>query len=217
MIRVILAEDHALVRQGIRALLERASDIEVIAEASDGQEAVELVERLAPDVLVLDIAMPRLHGLQAVERVTALGADTRVIVLSMYSDEMLVRETLRKGAVGYLPKRSVGDELLIAIRAARRGEVYLSPAVARPLVAAFCKARSESDVPSERDLLTSREQEVLQLVVEGHTNHQIAEMVGVGLRTVERDRANLMSKLRVNNLPELMLVAIESRLVFPIE
>ena len=124
---------------------------------------------------------------------------------------------LRRGAAGYLPKRSVADELLIAIRAASRGEVYLSPSVVRPLVAAFCKLEREADADSGRGLFSMREQEVLQLIVEGHTNDEIAQMVGVGLRTVERDRANLMSKLHAADLPGLMLVALERRLVFPVE
>ena len=217
MIRVVLAEDHALVRQGIVALLERALDIQVVGEAADGQEAVELVERLAPDVLVLDIAMPRLHGLQALDRISALASDTRVIILSMYSDDALVREAFRKGASGYLPKRSVADELLIAIRAASRGDIYLSPSVARPFVAEFCQLGRDADTSSGRGLLSVREREVLQLVVEGHANDEIAKMVGVSLRTVERDRASLMSKLHAADLPELMLVALERRLVFPVE
>ena len=130
MIRVIVAEDHHLVRQGIRALLERAHDIEVVGEAADGQEAVELVKRLAPDVLVLDVAMPCLDGLQALEQIRALDVATQVVMLSMYSDEAQVGRALRSGATGYLLKRSVAEELLLAVRAAHRGEIYLSPGVA---------------------------------------------------------------------------------------
>ena len=213
MIRVIVADDHHLVRQGIRALLEKAYDIEVVGEAADGREAVELVERLAPDVLVLDIAMPRLDGLQVLGRVRALGLATQVVVLSMYSDETLVRRTLRDGARGYLLKRSVTEELLLAIRAASRGEIYLSPGVARSVVADFLR-QADAKWSTLFDRLTSREREVLQLVAEGHTNSAIARMLKVSVRTVEKHRANLMSKLNVCDLPGLISTATKHRLVF---
>jgi DNA-binding NarL/FixJ family response regulator len=216
MIRVIVAEDHHLVRQGIRALLERAHDIEVVAEAADGQKAVELVEQLAPDVLVLDIAMPCLDGLQALEQVRALDVATQVVMLSMYSDEALVRRALRSGATGYLLKRSVAEELLLAVRAASRGDIYLSPGVARSVVADFLR-RADAEPPSLFDRLTPREREVLQLVVEGHTNAAITRMLKVGVRTVERHRANLMSKLNAQDLPGLMRTVIKHGLVFPVE
>ncbi|MDH4137269.1 MAG: response regulator transcription factor, partial [Anaerolineae bacterium] len=148
MIRVIVADDHHLVRQGIRALLEKADDIEVVGEAADGQEAVELVERLTPDVLVMDMAMPRLNGSQAVGRVRALGVATQVVILSMYSDETLVRQALRNGARGYLLKRSVTEELLLAVRAASRSEIYLSPAVSRFVVADFLRLQADADASS---------------------------------------------------------------------
>jgi len=213
MIRVIVADDHHLVRQAIRALLEKAHDVEVVAEAADGREVVELVERLAPDVLVLDVAMPRLNGLQVLGRVRALRLATKVVVLSMYSDETLVRRALRNGARGYLLKRSVAEELLLAIRAASRGEIYLSPGVARSVVADFLR-QADAEPPSLSDRLTSREREVLQLVAEGHTNSAIALILKVSIRTVEKHRANLMSKLGVCDLPGLISTATKHRLVF---
>jgi len=216
MIRVIVAEDHHLVRQGIRALLERSHGIEVVAEAADGQEAVEVVELLAPDVLVLDVAMPRLDGLQALAQVRALGVATQVVMLSMYSDEALVRRALRSGATGYLLKRSVAEELLLAVRAASRGDIYLSPGVARSVVADFLR-RADAKPPGLFDRLTPREREVFQLVVEGHTNAAITRMLKVGVRTVERHRANLMSKLNAQDLLGLMRTAIKHGLVFPVE
>ena len=214
MIRVVVAEDHHLVRQGIRALVEKAQDIEVIGEAADGQEALELVDQLAPDVLVIDIAMPRLDGLQAIGRMQADGVVTRAVVLSMYSDEALVRQALRKGAKGYLPKRSVAEELLLAIRAANRGDIYLSPAVARSIATELLELQTgvEPSGPSER--LTSREREVLQLVAEGHTNRAIAQMLQISVKTVEKHRSNLMSKLHVHDLAGLICTAIKHRLVF---
>jgi DNA-binding NarL/FixJ family response regulator len=213
MIRVVVADDHHLVRQGIRALLEKADDIQVVGEAGDGQEAIDLVEKLSPDVLVLDIAMPRMDGLQATERVGLLGLGTRVVILSMYGDKTLVRRALRRGARGYLLKHAVTEELLLAIRAAIRGEVYLSPEISKSVVADFLQTETEEAQPAER--LTPRELEVLQLVVEGNTNRAIAGILHVSVKTVEKHRANLMAKLEVNDLAGLVRVAIREGLVFP--
>ncbi len=214
VIRVIVADDHHLVRQGIRALLEKAEDIEVVGEAADGQEAVELVERLAPDVLVMDIAMPRLSGNQAVERVRALGVATQVVILSMYSDETLVRQALRNGAKGYLLKHSVTEELLLAIRAASRGEIYLSPTISGSVVAGFLTLQTDVDASSPFERLTPREREVLQLISEGRTNSAIAQILAVSVKTVEKHRANLMSKLNVHDLARLIRAAIKHDLIF---
>jgi DNA-binding NarL/FixJ family response regulator len=213
MIRVIVADDHHLVRQGIRALLERADDIEVVGEAADGQEAVELVQRLAPDVLVMDIAMPRLNGTQATQRVCALGTTTQVVILSMHSDETLVRQTLRRGARGYLLKRSVTEELLLAVRAANRGEIYLSPAISATLLDEYLTHPADLEESSPFDLLTPREREVLQLIAEGHTNTAIAQMMNISVKTVEKHRANLMSKLNVHDVATLIRAAIKHNLV----
>jgi DNA-binding NarL/FixJ family response regulator len=213
VIRVAVADDHHLVRQGIRALLEKGDDIEVVGEAANGQEAVELVERCAPDVLVMDIAMPRLNGVQATARVRALDVGTRVVILSMYSDETLVRETLRNGASGYLLKRSLAEELLLAVRAASRGEVYLSPPISQAVVADFLRGAPDSE-ESRFDCLTPREREVLQLVAEGHTNRAIARMLQVSIKTVEKHRTNLMSKLDVHDVAGLTRIALKHGLVF---
>jgi DNA-binding NarL/FixJ family response regulator len=214
VIRVIVADDHHLVRQGIRALLERADDIEVVGEAADGQEAIELVQHLHPDVLVIDIAMPRLDGTQATERVRALGVATQVVILSMHSDETLVRQTLRSGARGYLLKRSVTEELLLAVRAAVRGEIYLSPAISASFLDEFMARQVDSEEPRPFDLLTPREREVLQLIAEGHTNTTIAQMMNVSVKTVEKHRASLMSKLNVHSVAELVRMAIKRGLIF---
>jgi len=214
VIRVILAEDHHLVRQGIRALLERADDIEVVGEAADGQEAIELVQRLAPDVLVMDLAMPRLDGIQATEMVRALGGATQVVILSMHSDETLVRQALRSGARGYLLKRSIPEELLLAVRAAARGEAYLSPAVSTSLLDEFLARQAVAEEPNIFDLLTPREREVLQLIAEGHTNVAIAHKMNVSVKTVEKHRASLMTKLNVHDVAGLVREAIKHRLVF---
>jgi two-component system response regulator NreC len=213
MIRVIVADDHHLVRQGIRALLEKADDIEVVGEAADGQEAVELAARLAPDVLVMDVAMPRLNGTQATARVRALDIATQVVILSMYSDETLVREALRCGARSYLLKRSVTEELLLAVRAASRNEIYLSPAISLAVVADLFTFQAGSG-ETRFDRLTPREREVLQLIAEGHTNSTIAHMMCLSIKTVEKHRTNLMSKLDVYDVAGLTRIAIKHGLVF---
>jgi DNA-binding NarL/FixJ family response regulator len=213
MIRVIIADDHHLVRQGIRALLEKASDIQVIAEAADGREAVELAERLTPEVLVMDIAMPRLDGIQATRQIQDLGLATQVVILSMYSDEALVRRALRNGARGYLLKRSVSEELWLAVRAASRGEIYLSPPISKSVLGDFFQAEVEER--SVFDRLTPREREVLQLIAEGHTNRAIAQILRISVKTVEKHRANLMSALDVHDLAGLVRIAIDHGLVFP--
>ncbi len=214
MIRVVVADDHHLVRQGICALLDKSSDIEVIGEAADGQEAIELTRRLRPDVLVMDLSMPRLSGAQAVERICAMDLSTRVIMLSMYSDTALVRQSLRSGAMGYLLKGSVMEELLLAIRAASRGEMYLSPAISGAIVTDYLASQKEADASALFAQLTPREREVLQLICEGHTNTGIAHMLKISIKTVEKHRANLMSKLDVHDVAGLVRAAIKHQLVF---
>ncbi len=212
MIRVAVADDHHLVRAGIRALLEKAGDIEVVDEAVDGLEALELLEAVVPDVLVMDIAMPRLNGIEAVERIQELGLETKVVILSMYSNELLVRQALQRGARGYLLKESVTNELLLAIRAASGGGTYLSPAISEALLPEALMSAAEEESP-DFDPLTPREREVLLLIGAGNTNQAIARQLGISVKTVERHRANLMGKLGVNNLAELIRLAIKRGLI----
>ncbi len=214
MIRIILADDHHLVRQGIRALLDKAHDMEVVGEAADGQDAITLTRELHPDVLVMDIAMPRLSGNQAVEHIHAAGMPAKVVILSIHSDEMLVRQTLRHGASGYLLKGAVKEELLLAIRAAARGEIYLSPSLSNSVVTGYLASEHDADLSSPFERLTPREREVLQLVCEGHTNNGVAQILGISAKTVEKHRANVMTKLDVHNLAELVRTAIRYGLVF---
>ncbi len=214
MIRVLIAEDHHLVRQGIRALLEKAEDIEVVGEAQDGQDAVELAERLTPDVIVMDLSMPRLNGSQATERIRALHLACQVVILSMYSDETLVRQALRAGAKGYLLKHSVAEELLLAVRAACRGETYLSSSVSGAIVANALSQNSEAVEGEPFDRLSSREQQVLKLVAEGRTNNAIAQIMNVSVKTVEKHRSSLMTKLNVHDMAGLVRVAMKHGLIF---
>lgn len=214
MIRVIIADDHHLVRQGIRALLEKADEIEVIGEAADGQEALKLVRAHTPDVVVMDISMPRLDGIQATQHICALDKPPRVIVLSMHSKANIVQQVLRSGAKGYLLKSSISEELVWAIQAAVRGEVYLSPGISQAILDNLWALKEELGESSTATLLTPREREVLQLVAEGNTNTEIAEILTLSPKTVEKHRANLMAKLKVNDLPSLMRVAVRDNLIF---
>ena len=207
MIQVIVADDHELVRKGICALLNAAPDIEVIGEASDGQEAVELIEKKKPDVVIMDISMPRLDGIQATEKVSD---KTAVVMLSMHEDDMIVRRVFQVGARGFILKRAVTEELLLAVRSAVRGESFLSPGISRLLLDIGNKPQLADTI---FDVLTPREREVLQLIAEGNTNSEIAQILSISSKTVEKHRGRCMSKLGVNDLASLIRIAIKHRLV----
>ncbi|MBL8116383.1 MAG: response regulator transcription factor [Anaerolineae bacterium] len=209
MINIVIADDHSIVRQGITALLERSTDIKVVGEAEDGLKAIEMVERLQPDILIIDISMPRLNGLQAVERIHALQLPTRVIVLSMHADELTVRQAFKVGAQGYLVKRSETEDILLAVRAVHRGELYISSAVSQIFLSDFMNSQEVTLF----DRLSPREREVLQLIAEGHTGSEIADMMIISPRTVEKHRASLMEKLGIHDLAGLIRIAIKHGLI----
>lgn len=217
MIRVILADDHHLIRQGIHSLLEDMTGIEIVAEAENGEEAVKLVQRLTPDVLVTDINMPRLNGIQAAEKIRELKLATRVVILSIYSTENLVRQSLRSGVKGYVLKSSVKDELLLAIQAAYRGATFLSPTISELVAADFSAGQAELDQMSGFDQLSLREREILKLIAEGCTNRDIAAMMHLSVKTVEKDRARLMDKLKIYDLVGLIRLALKHSLILPDE
>lgn len=214
MLRVIIADDHHLVRQGIRALLEQEDEIEVIAEAANGLEVVAQVEELKPDVVVLDISMPQLDGIQATAQIRDLDVDTQIIILSMHSKPNIVQQALRQGAKGYLLKSSISAELILALQAAARNETYLSPSISSPLLEHLWSLQEENEHATISDLLTPREKQVLQLISEGHTNKEIAQILTISDKTVSKHRTNLMSKLGVHDVPSLMRKAIEQNLIF---
>lgn len=214
MIRVVIADDHHLVRKGVRALLESEGDIEVVGEASTGQEAIELVAANKPHVVVMDISMPRMDGTQAAEQILGMDIPVEVVILSMHSDTLIANQLLRQGVKGYLLKNSIADELPLAIRSASRGQIYLSPAISDSVLSTLMMP-SDGPLPeSPADLLTPREREVLQLIAEGHTNNAIAEILTISVKTVEKHRASLMSKLGVHDLPTLMRTSIKHGLIF---
>ncbi len=213
MIHVILAEDHAIVRAGIRALLEKSEDVEILGEASDGQQAVELAEKLLPDVIVMDIMMPRLNGIQAAEKMRNAKIPSRVVLLSMYSDEPLVYQALQSGVKGYVLKSSVSEELLWAVRAAARGETYLSGPISEIMVNNVLKPRPLNTSGDPLTVLSPREKEIMKLIAEEHTSNEIAEMLFISEKTVEKHRASLMEKLHVRNLAGLVRLAAKYGLI----
>ena len=213
MIRVVIAEDHNLVRQGIRVLLEKSGEVQVVAEAATGEEAVRLAKEHQPDVIVLDLSMPRLDGAQAAERIIDMKLPTQIIILSMHADTTMVQQLLRQGIKGYLLKDAVTEELLLAIHSVSQGKLFLSPTISDNVMTMLLSP-SDATARSSADLLTPREREVLQLVAEGHTNNAIAEELKISVKTVEKHRANLMTKLEVNDLASLIRESIKKGLIF---
>ncbi|MBL8132626.1 MAG: response regulator transcription factor [Anaerolineae bacterium] len=215
MIRVVICDDHILFRQGLRLLLERTSDIEVVGEADDGQAAIDLCEQLAPDVLVIDLAMPRMSGVQAVQHVCGHGhhSHTRAVMISMYSEAHLVQQALRAGASAYVLKSTDISELIQAIRIVFQGNTYLSPEASRVLVDIVVSGRLDCDGQEAFSQLTLRECEVLKLIAEGHTNPEMADLMHVSVKTVQKHRANLMGKLNIHDVAGLTFAAIRHGLV----
>lgn len=213
MIRVVIAEDHNLVRKGLRALLEQTGEFQVIGEASNGNEAIVMCQELQPDVVVMDLSMPRMDGAQAAEHILSTNLPTQVIVLSMHADSMMVHQLLRRGVKGYLLKDAVTEELSLAVRSAAQGRVYLSPTISDSVMNLLMSPPDDS-LHSVADLVSLREREVLQLIAEGHTNAAIAESLSISVKTVEKHRANLMAKLEVNDLASLIRTAVRYGLIF---
>lgn len=205
MIRVVLADDHTLLRAGLRGLLERLPDVEVVGEAGDGDEALALAKSLRPDILLLDIGMPGKDGLEVAARVLMLEFSVRVLFLSMHQSEEYVLQALRAGAAGYLLKSSAVAELDVAVHAVARGEMYLSPALSNRVVEDYLQRSSGNSDPLA--VLTPRQREILQLVVDGLTSKEIATQLGLSFRTVEAHRAQMMERLDVRDLTGLVRLA----------
>lgn len=211
MIRVVLADDHHLVRRGIRSLLEQSGEVVVVGEADNGRDAVDLVEEHAPDVVVLDLSMERMNGIQATEQIRQRRLRTKVVMLSVHTDKHLIQQALQAGVTGYLLKSALMEELLLAVRAASRGHSYLSPEVSQSILANFVSGSAPVLTPLGD--LTPREREVLKLIAEGLTSSEIAEALDISLRTVQKHRTNLMEKLDVHNVAGLTRTAIKYGLI----
>jgi len=212
-IRVLLADDHQLMRSGIRLMLEREGDLMVAGEASDGREAVALAKSLKPDVVVMDIGMANLNGIEAARQMTQDMPELAVLMLSMHSDESYVLRALKAGAKGYLLKDSAEQDLIKAVHVVAGGKSFFSPAVSRVLLDDYVRKLKRSGTDDAYDLLTPRERELLQLIAEGKSNKDIANLLNLSVYTVESHRSNLMEKLNLRGLPELILYAVRRGII----
>jgi DNA-binding NarL/FixJ family response regulator len=210
-IRVVIVDDHAILREGVRALLQLQADIEVVGEGADGKAALEQVEKLDPDVVLMDIAMPGLGGIEAALEMKKLGRRARVLILSQYEDREYVRRLLKAGVAGYVLKKSAGTELANAIRAVHRGGLVLDPEVARVAMEEGGPAAPGSADPY--DALTDREKQVLKLVAEGRSNKEVADVLGISVKTAMSHREHVMEKLGVHNRTELVRFAIKKGVI----
>lgn len=213
MIRIILADDHTVMRSGLRLVLEEQKDFQVVGEAGDGREAVALVDALKPDVAVLDITMPNMNGIEAARQITAKQLGVSIIVLSMHSDEGYVLRALKAGARGYLLKESPEADFIQAIRAVSQGKAFFSPSVSRMLVEDYVRQLQDKDIEDSYELLTQRERELLQLIAEGKSNKDVANLLNLSLYTVETHRGNIMEKLNLHSVPELILYAVRKGVI----
>jgi two-component system, NarL family, response regulator NreC len=213
MIRIVLADDHVVMRNGLKLLLERQSNFEVAGEAINGREAVEICEKEKPDVLVLDIAMPNLNGIEAARQISAKMPQIAIVILSMHSDESYVLRALKAGARAYLLKDSAEADLINAIRAVTEGKAFFSPAISKMLVEDYMRRLEQRGVEDSYELLTTREREILQLLAEGKSNKEVAAMLNLSLYTVETHRGNILQKLNLHSVPELILYAVRKGVI----
>ncbi len=209
-IRILVVDDHAIMRDGIRALLALHDDIEIVGEASEGREAVEKAQELTPDVIVMDIAMPSMDGLEATRRITKKDPRVKVLVLTQHDNKEYILSAVKAGSAGYVPKRALGSELVSAIRAVHKGDSFLYPSAATALIEDY-RQQVEREEPYDR--LTAREREVLKLLAEGHTSRETADILVISLKTVLGHRTKIMGKLDIHNRTELIKYALRKGLV----
>ena len=212
-IRILLADDHTVIRKGLRALLERQNDFAVVAEASDGREAVEMAAVAIPDVAVIDIGMPNLNGIEAARRITEKRPETAVVILSMHADESYVLRALKSGARGYLLKDSPEEDLIHAIQAVHKGKAFFSPEISKMLAEDYMRQMRQRGVEDSYELLTPREREILQMLGEGNSNKDVATKLSLSLHTVETHRGNVLEKLNLHSTAEMILYAVRKGIV----
>jgi two-component system, NarL family, response regulator NreC len=212
-VRILLADDHTVMRNGLRLLLERQPHLQVVGEAADGRQAVALSETANPDVVVMDIGMPNLNGIEATRQIVNHNPRTAVAILSMHSDESYVIRALKAGARAYLLKDSAEADLLAAVRALTEGKSFFSPAISKILVEDYMRQLESRGVEDTYELLTNREREILQLLAEGRTNKEVANMLNLSLYTVETHRTHILQKLNLHSVPELILYAVRKGII----
>jgi len=212
-IRIVLADDHTIIRSGLRLLLEQQPDFKVVAEAADGRQAVQLVAKHHPDVVILDIGMPQLNGIEATRQIVAQESHPNVVILSMHSDESYVLRALKAGARAYILKNAAEADLIRAVQAVSEGKSFFSPVISKMLLEDYVRQVRDKEVEDSYDLLTPREREILQLIAESKTNKEIATILGLSPHTVETHRGNILQKLNLHSVPELILYSVRKGII----
>ncbi len=213
IVRILVADDHGVVRKGLRLILERLDGFEVVGEAADGREAVRLAAELAPDIVIMDVGMPQLNGIDATAQILHRGSRTGVIILSMHSDEGYIVRALSAGAKGYLLKDSAEEDLVQAVRVVAQGRPFFSPRITQTLLDDYVRQLRQKGLQDSYELLTEREREVLQLIAEGKSNKEVATILDLSVYTVETHRTNLMQKLNLHNTAEIVLYAVRKKII----
>ena len=212
-IRILVADDHGIVRKGLRFLLDRQPGMEVVGEASDGREAVKLCEQLTPGIVIMDVAMPKLNGIDATVQIIKSNPGAGIIILSMHADESYLVRALSAGAKGYLLKDSAEEDIVKAVEVVAQGRPFFSPQIAQSLLDDYVRAMQQRGIQDSYDLLTDREREVLQLLAEGKSNKEVATILDLSTYTVETHRTNLMHKLNLHNTAEIVLYAVRKKII----
>jgi DNA-binding NarL/FixJ family response regulator len=211
--RIVIAEDHTILREGLRALLSSSSDFEVVGEAEDGREAIRCVEKLKPDLILTDLSMPRMNGMEAIREIKKQSPKTKILVLTVHRTEEYILATLKAGADGYLLKDSTHTELMMAVKNVISGKHYISPGISEKVIEGYVEGKKTLKPRTSWETLTQREREILKLIAEGYRNKEIADDLCISVKTVEKHRANLMEKLNLHNVQALTAFAIEKGLV----
>jgi DNA-binding NarL/FixJ family response regulator len=211
--RIVIAEDHTILREGLRSLLSSSPDLEIVGEAGDGREAVRCVEKLKPDLILTDLSMPRMNGMEAIREIKKQSPKTKILVLTVHKTEEYILATLKAGADGYLLKDSTHHELMMGVKNVLNGKHYISPEISEKVIEGYLEGRKTLKLRTSWETLTQREREVLKLIAEGYKNKEVAEDLCISVKTVEKHRANLMEKLNLHNVQALTALAIEKGLV----
>ena len=211
--KIVIAEDYTILREGLKSMLSSQPDFEIVGEAEDGRKAIQRVENFKPDLILMDLSMPRMTGLDAIKEIKRVNVDTKIVVLTVHCNEEYILATLQEGADGYVLKDAGGTELLTAIRHVLDGRRYLSPSISGTIIDDLLEGKKASEVRSSWETLTQREREILKLIAEGHKNKEIADLLCISVKTAEKHRANLMEKLGLHNVASLTALAAEKGLI----